>query len=66
MSITYTHAERTVKKYTVADAIDAAKARCTGSICTDAIQGRALTEPITLVELNHIADSICDDTALWN
>jgi len=64
MSI-YTHAERTVKKYTVADAIAAAKARTAGSVCLDSVKDRADDEAITLEQLNDIADAICDDTNAW-
>lgn len=61
MSI-YTHVERTVKKYTIQDAINQAKVRISGPICINSVQHVDRSEKITLERLNEIADSIVADT----
>ncbi|BAQ02631.1 hypothetical protein AVU38_gp103 [Ralstonia phage RSL2] len=57
--------EQVVKKYTIQDAVDAARVKAGGSnLCLDAIKGRDRSTPITLVELNHLSDLILLDTAI--
>lgn len=61
----YTHSEKTVKKYTIYQAVQSAVARLGDrfkGVCTNAVHGRADSEKITLKELNDIADQIVRDT----
>ncbi len=64
--IAYTESETKVAKYTVADAVTAAKTilaqRNIRVYCSNAISGRELREKITLLELNELSQSIVDDT----
>lgn len=62
--ITYTWSERNEKNYTVGQAVKAAQARLPEGkqYCSNALKGRPLTDSITLVELNELADQIVDDT----
>lgn len=65
MSI-YTHSERTERKHTVGQAVASAERRLKGTpVCTNAVSGRALTEAITLQELNEIAEAIYLDSKYW-
>ncbi|WEM34344.1 hypothetical protein [Xanthomonas phage X1] len=70
MSLSYTHSERTVKKYTVNQACTSARYRLEKSgltsLCTNSISGRSGSELITLEELNKIADAIVDDTFMYD
>lgn len=70
MSLTYTHSERTVKKYTVNQACESARYRVAKSgltqICTNSLRGRPGSELITLEELNKIADAIVDETFYYD
>ncbi len=68
----YTFKERTVKCYTVAEAINAAQIRlgedkpmCTNSLYVCGIR-RDNDEKITLVELNQIADRLVDDSHFYS
>lgn len=66
MSI-FTHSERTVKKYTVYQAIESAKraianSRNPGNVNVTSVAKREPAEKITLEELNRIADRIISDT----
>lgn len=62
----FTERERTERKYTIQDAVNAARARLDGiPMCVDTIKGLDLTKKITLVELNEIADSLVLDSHLW-
>lgn len=64
--ITFTKAEKKEKKYTIFQAIQAARLRLGNrSICTNALCDRSDNYPITLVELNEIADQIVDDTRYY-
>lgn len=66
MSI-YTHSERTVKKYTVGQAVASAERRLKGTpVCVNAVSGRPLSEAITLEELNEIAEAIYSDSIYWD
>lgn len=59
----YTKAERTVKKYTVGEAVESAKRALKGiPMCMNAVGDRDLKEKITLEELNNIRQSIIDDS----
>lgn len=61
--IIYTFSERTVKKYTVEQAVESAKRRLkSNSICINSIASRDYKEKITLQELNEIAEQIVMDT----
>lgn len=63
----YTKAERTVKKYTVGEAVESAKRALKGiSMCMNAVGNRDLKEKITLEELNNIRQSIIDDSHYYN
>lgn len=68
MSI-YTKSERTVKKYTVGEALDSAKRALKSkgiySVCTNAVYRRDLSEKITLEELNNIKEQIVSDSYFW-
>lgn len=60
----YTLSERTVKKYTIGQAVDSAKRRLgTSRICVNAVRARDYKEKITLQELNEIAEEIVQDTS---
>jgi hypothetical protein len=63
--VIYTESERQ-KKYTVQDAVNAAKARVGGSICVNEVSGMRMDTKISLKELNEIADAICMDTYFYN
>lgn len=69
MSI-YTKSERTVKKYTVEQAVNSALVRLNKigltQVCTDKIKGRNNDEKITLEELNRISDELYDDTIYYD
>lgn len=62
----YTLRERTAKVYTVGRALATAetilKGKRINEICVNAIKGRALTETITLVELNALVETLVSDT----
>ncbi len=69
MTITYTDAEKVTKKYTVKQAVDAAKAIMferykISNIETGFLTARKLadTTMITIVELNEISDTLVYDT----
>jgi hypothetical protein len=67
VEIPFTHEERTVKKYTVADAVKGAEAVLSGktrrvALCLNVVSKRSSTEAITLVELNDIQAAIVDDS----
>lgn len=62
MSI-YTKSERTIKKYTVGEAVESAKRALKGvPMCINALEGRELIEKITLEELNNIRSQLIDDS----
>lgn len=62
----FTEREKTVKRFTVKDAINNAKMRLElagkSGMCMDAIKYIGEDKMITLVELNDISDSIVYDT----
>lgn len=63
----YTIAERTVKKYTVGQAVKAAedvlKAKHRLSkLCVNAVQSRSYTELLTLKELSELTEELVDET----
>lgn len=63
----YTKSERTIKKYTVGEAVASARRALKGvPLCTNAIKGKALTDKITLEELNNLKDQLVDDSNYWN
>lgn len=63
----YTKSERTVKKYTVGEAVESAKRALKGiPICTNILRGRELSEKITLEELNNIRTRLIDDSHYYN
>lgn len=57
-----TVSERTNRKYTRNDIINAARALHKGSLCVDAIPARDL---FTLEELNEIVEKIIDDSRYY-
>lgn len=63
----YTNSERTVKKYTVGQAVESAKRRMKHGVPVNltCISGRSLKEHITLEEMNEIAEEICSDTMAY-
>ncbi len=62
----YTKSEKTVKKYTVGQAVESAKRRLKGKeYCCNCVSNRNLTDKITLEELNNISDQIVWDTEYW-
>ena len=63
----YTKSERTVKKYTVGEAVESAKRALKGiPICTNILRERELSEKITLEELNNIRTRLIDDSHYYN
>lgn len=59
----YTHAERTVKKYTVQFAIDQARIRVGGApVCVNSVAHLGRSDVITLERLNELTDAIVADT----
>lgn len=71
MSFEYTRSERTVKKYTVGQAVASAervlksKNITSGMNMTSIGLNADLKEMITLERLNQIADRLVDDTIYW-
>lgn len=64
-TLIWTIHEQLDKKYTIQQAVDAARVKAGGkALCLDTIKDRARNEKITLVELNGIADLILMDTAI--
>lgn len=65
----YTHTEKTVKKYTVNQAVEAAKVilkdRKVNKCCITSIQKRDLNQKITLEEMNKITEQIVDDSTFY-
>jgi len=62
----YTHSERTVRKYTVYQAMQSAERRLKGvPMCTNAISGRQHSDKITLKELNEISDALYNDSIYY-
>lgn len=63
----YTNRERTERNYTVGNALASVKRRLKGApVCTNAISGRDLKEPITLEQLNELADEMYHDSIYFN
>lgn len=61
--VRYTELDKTQKKYTVEDAVKAATTRLGNKgVCMNAVCKRSLTDKITLVELNDLADLIVSDS----
>jgi hypothetical protein len=63
----YTLSEKTDSKYTVGFALASAKRQLSarkfrGAVCVNAIAGRALSEKITLREVNEIAERLVYDS----
>lgn len=57
--------EQLNKKYTIQDAVDAARVKAGGKeLCLDSIKDQDRKKKITLVELNHLSDLILLDTAI--
>ena len=65
-TISFTHSERTVKKYTDEDVMRAVRARIPNGlqICVNAIP-RYSGSVYTLVELNKLVDKIVDDSLFY-
>lgn len=65
----YTFSEKTVKKYTVQDAINAAdaivKAKNIRGLCMNAVNRLDRDEKITLVRLNEISEQMIDDSIYY-
>lgn len=67
----YTQSEKTDKKYTVGFALASAKRRLAanrrwkGQVCTNGLRRRALTDKITLKEVNEIAEEIYSDSLYY-
>ena len=67
MNSIYTKSERTVKKYTVGEAVESAKRALKGApMCVNAIHNKELSEKITLEELNIIRQRLIDDSRYYN
>lgn len=70
MSSIFTLSERTEKKYTIQDAMDAARAllkdkyRC-HSLCINSISHRDLQEKITMLTVNELVVRLVDDTLFY-
>ncbi len=71
-SFLFTYAEKTQKKYTVQDAINAAKTiifqkHKHKNISTNPLRklGIEPDDKITLLELNYVSDKLVDDTLYW-
>lgn len=66
MNYVFTKSERTVRKYTVAQALASAERRLKNAgvkgTCINAISRRSLSDKITLEELNEISDAIYSDS----
>ena len=63
----YTKSERTVKKYTVGDAVESARRALKGvPMCMNAIRKMELSDKITLEELNNIRTQLIDDSHYYN
>ena len=63
ITITYTYRERTLKNHAVGEAVKIVEQRLDGvRMCTDALKHRDLSDKITLVELNELADKLVDDS----
>lgn len=63
----YTNSEKTVKKYTVGQAVESAKRRLKGqAYCANSVSNRDFKELITLKELNELSDKIVWDTEYWS
>lgn len=61
----WTIREQLEEKYTIQQAVDAAKIQAGGhNLCLDAIKGRDRNEKITLRVLNHLSDLILLDTMI--
>lgn len=68
-TIFYTEKERTEKKYTVNDAVNAAttilRAKGIKGTCMDKVRGYSMDDKITLEKLNQISEAVIDDTMYW-
>lgn len=64
----YTKSERTVRKYTIGNAIASARRRLGNNVpmCINAIEHRPLDYKITLEELNRISDQLVEDSYFYN
>lgn len=63
----YTMSERTVRKYTVGQAVESAKRRMHGAdLCINTIRSRAKNEKITLEEMNQIIEELVSDSNYYN
>lgn len=64
-TLIWTIHEQLDKKYSVQQAVDAARIKAGGqTLCLDSVRKRDRNEKITLVELNQLADLIVLDTAI--
>lgn len=65
----YTKSERTIKKYTVGEAVESAKrylkSKGIHTYCCNAVAHLDYSEKITLETLNEYRQSIIDDTMDW-
>lgn len=67
-NVPFTLSERTQKKYTIADAIKAAQEylRDRGlAMCMNSVSRLSETEPITLVDLNHISAELVEESMFY-
>lgn len=66
----FTHAEKTVKKHTVDQALDQALMvlkhnHNLSRVCTDMVKGRDRAEPITVETMSKIVEDVVLDTLYW-
>lgn len=63
----YTPSEKTVRKYTVYQAVQSATARLNGRypLCVNAVSKMQNSDKITLKELNDLADQMVDDSKYY-
>ncbi len=71
MSQIFTHKEKTVKCYTVGDAINQAmmvqRANSKGeALCVNAVSGKDYSSPITLEKLSELVDDMLSDTHYYD
>ena len=69
MTITYTHSERTEKKYTIGHAIENARqvlaTKRIHEVCVNAVKQRDHSTPLTLVEMNELQVQLIDDSIFF-
>jgi hypothetical protein len=61
----YSHRERTLKQRTVHNAVENAKKRLEYDgipLCTNALRGRNITDPLTIEEVNNLCEELVQDS----